>query len=122
MRRSIALFAAALLVLGGLSLAACGNGTDTPPPTSPSSGTQSPVATSVEIREFAFAPADVAIAVGESVEWTNADAVAHAVSGDGWDSGLLSQGQTFSRVFDTAGTYEYTCSVHPAMKGTVTVK
>lgn len=124
MRRSIVLATVVLLLLGGLALSACGNGAETPAPsTSTPPSTETPAtATTVEIREFAFSPAELEIGAGETVEWTNADTVAHTVSGDGWDSGQLSQGQTFSRVFDTAGTYAYSCSLHPAMKGTVTVK
>jgi plastocyanin len=40
-----------------------------------------------------------------------------------WDSGILQKGQSFSCTFNTPGTYEYLCSVHPIqMRGTVIVR
>ena len=75
------------------------------------------------MKNFAFSPDSVEIKVGETVTWTNEDAAAHTVTGDGGvDSGQLATGQTYSKTFDTAGTYAYHCSIHPAMTGTVVVK
>jgi plastocyanin len=34
---------------------------------------------------------------------------------------MLAKGETFEFKFDKAGTYDYTCGVHPSMKGTITV-
>ena len=39
-----------------------------------------------------------------------------------WDSGLMLSGQSFSHTFDTEGTYDYFCMVHPWMAGTVVVQ
>jgi plastocyanin len=36
-------------------------------------------------------------------------------------SGNLGQGGTYEQTFDAPGTFSYTCSIHTAMKGTVTV-
>jgi plastocyanin len=61
--------------------------------------------------------------VGTTVKWTNKDNVPHTVTsatGD-WDSGQLSNGQSFSHTFTQAGTFAYQCTVHPTMKGTITV-
>jgi plastocyanin len=57
------------------------------------------------------------------VTWTNEDGTQHTVTaGDGsFDSGALAQGAAFSQAFDTAGTYEYACAFHPAMRATITV-
>ena len=38
-----------------------------------------------------------------------------------FESGLMAGGVTFSQVFDTPGTYDYVCAIHPEMRGTVTV-
>jgi hypothetical protein len=43
------------------------------------------------------------------------------VSGDGFDSGTLHQGQGYTHTFQSAGTFSYVCNIHPSMKGTVTV-
>ncbi len=38
-----------------------------------------------------------------------------------FESGLMAGGVTFSQVFDTPGTFDYACAIHPEMRGTVTV-
>jgi plastocyanin len=59
---------------------------------------------------------------GTRVTWTNRDTLAHTVTGSGFASGNLGQGQTFSYTFDIPGDYSYTCSLHPTMRGQVTVR
>jgi hypothetical protein len=75
-----------------------------------------------------FRHVTIGIEVGSTMIWENADGVPHTVTGgtggvsDGtFDSGLAGPGQTFIRRFDVAGTYAFTCTVHPAMNGTVIV-
>lgn len=64
------------------------------------------------------------VAVGRGVLWINNDNTAHTVtegnpSGDiptcGFDSGILSPGQTFRHTFDKPGTVGYFCKLHPFM-------
>jgi plastocyanin len=77
----------------------------------------------VSIANLAFNPSSIDVKVGDTVTWTNNDNVGHTVTGDGGlDSGTIEPGGTFSKKFDTAGTYQYHCSVHPSMTGTVVVK
>jgi amicyanin len=79
----------------------------------------------IDIRNFAYSPAALTIKKGETVTWTNQDTVRHDVrvtSGPvTFTSALLGKGESFSHTFDQVGTYEYICSPHPYMKGTVTV-
>ncbi|HEY8093197.1 MAG TPA: cupredoxin family copper-binding protein [Acidimicrobiales bacterium] len=77
----------------------------------------------VSIKDFAFSPGDATVAVGTAVTWTNNDSATHRIkSGDGsFDSEDLKNGSTFEHTFDTAGTFEYVCGIHPSMKGTITV-
>ncbi|MBI2855119.1 MAG: cupredoxin family copper-binding protein [Chloroflexi bacterium] len=75
----------------------------------------------VIIKEFAFSPAQLTVRVGDTVTWTNGDSVSHTATGDGWNSGNLSNGQKYSKRFDTTGTYDYLCQIHPAMKGGIIV-
>jgi amicyanin len=78
---------------------------------------------SVEIKNFAFEPKTVTIKVGQTVTWTNQDSVTHTVTGDGGiDSGDLSKGKSYSKTFDTEGTFDYHCSPHPQMTGQVIVE
>lgn len=78
----------------------------------------------VVIQNFAFAPASLTINVGDTVVWTQKDAVGHTVTSDNntWqESPLLQQGQTFKFTFTKAGTYTYHCSPHPYMIGKIIV-
>jgi LPXTG-motif cell wall-anchored protein len=78
---------------------------------------------SVTIRDFAFSPKSVTIDAGDTVTWTNEDDVEHsATAEDGsFDTGTFGNGQSRSHTFDTAGTFQYVCTPHPFMKGTITV-
>lgn len=79
----------------------------------------------VAIDNMAFAPASITVKKGTTVTWTNNDSVAHDVTQtDGkseLDSGVMTTGQSYSYTFDSTGTFEYFCSLHPNMVGTVTV-
>jgi hypothetical protein len=77
----------------------------------------------VTIKNFAFAPTTSTVHVGDTITWTNQDQVAHtATASDGsFDTGSISQGKSGSHTFTKAGTIPYICSIHPSMKGTVTV-
>jgi plastocyanin len=87
--------------------------------------TPSPLPTfHVEISNNAFSPASLTVPVGATVVWKNDDPYAHTVTmqgTNGFDSGNLGGGQTFSRTFTTAGTYPYECSIHPSMTATIVV-
>lgn len=97
-------------------------------------GTAEPAGTgsadAVEIRivagpeHWGFSPAEVSVAVGTTVVWTNATDVAHTVVGDDLafgDSGPMEPGDRFRQTFDTPGVYVYRCGPHPGMVGTVSV-
>ncbi len=88
-----------------------------------SSPAQAATQTAVTIQNFAFTPQNLTVKAGTVVTWTNQDGAPHTVTGDngGPDSQHLSQGQSYSFRFDTAGTFPYHCAVHPNMKGSVTV-
>jgi plastocyanin len=79
----------------------------------------------VTIQDFKFSPACISVATGTKVTFTNQDSVTHtatASSTGGFDSGDLTQGQSYSKTFTTAGTYPYICDIHQYMKGTVVVR
>ena len=77
----------------------------------------------VEMKDFTFVPAELTVKVGSTVTWTNKDSAGHDVkAADGsWGSESLSKGQSFSKVFDMEGTYEYVCTFHPGMQGKIIV-
>jgi plastocyanin len=114
-------FVSALVVALGVivALSACsgGYGSQTP------SGGTTTGGNTVILKDFAFAPATLEVAVGDTVTWTNEDTVLHTVTGDGGiDSGDMASGESYAMSFDTAGEYAYSCSIHPAMTGMVIVK
>ena len=79
----------------------------------------------VTISNFQFTPAQISIAVGDTVMWTNSGPSVHTSSSDTagqWDSGQMALNATFSQTFATAGTFNYHCNIHPTtMMGTITV-
>ena len=81
--------------------------------------------TQVTMKDIKFNPGSVTVKPGGKVTWTNDDSVGHDVTGDSFESGSpggIDGGSTFSHIFKKAGTYNYVCSVHPGMEGTVKVK
>jgi plastocyanin len=78
----------------------------------------------VSIVNFAFTPAQITIAPGESVTWTNDDGAPHGLVYQDGAKGtdLLLPGASFSRQFDRPGTYDYSCAVHSYMTGRVIVR
>jgi len=78
---------------------------------------------SVTIADFQFTPATMQVAQGTTVTWTNNGPTNHTTTADGgaWDSGVLPAGKSFSFQFNTPGTFAFHCSIHPNMKGTITV-
>jgi len=85
----------------------------------------SPSSVTADIADFSFQPQTINIKSGDTVVWTQQDGAPHtvtAVSGpESFDSGTMGKGQTFSHTFNTPGTYEYKCSIHSSMEGTVVV-
>ena len=79
--------------------------------------------THMNMQNFAYQMAHIQVRTGTTVTWTNQDSAPHSVTFKNGmkDSGLLYQGQSFSYTFNTPGTYQYYCTVHPNMVATVTV-
>lgn len=126
----LVLFASALLLLGcaGYSSAppASANGQQPPAGSSqqpaPSQAAPAPASSaSVDIANFAFSPAEMTVAKGATVTWTNRDSVEHTITSGLFDSGNIKNGESFSFAFTQAGAFEYHCSIHPSMKGKITV-
>ena len=77
----------------------------------------------IEMKGVAFAPAQVTVRTGDSVEWANGDIVAHTATSKegGFDVNVL-PGRTVGAVMTRPGTFNYTCRYHPNMKGEVVVE
>jgi amicyanin len=93
-------------------------------PPAPSSTPPAPISgTAVSIDNFTFAPATLTVHRGDTVTWTNHDEEPHTVAaGDGsFRSPGMHSNATFSFTFTNPGSYDYICSIHPSMHGTVVV-
>ena len=113
-RPGIAAASAALLVA-----AACGGGDDGG--SDGGAAAEPTESAEVVLENTQFNPEEVTIFTGGALMWEWDDGnIVHDVKGDDFKSELQKEG-TFEHTFDEAGTYEYTCTVHPAMKGEVIV-
>jgi plastocyanin len=75
-----------------------------------------------------YVPASVTVAKGGSVVWKNNDPIPHTVTSTSWpsgaqrfDSGNMNPNATYTVTFTVDGTFNYVCSYHPWMHGTVIV-
>ena len=77
-----------------------------------------------------YTPAKLNVSKGTTVVWRNDDTTFHTVTSGNpdvndsavvFDSDLIRAGNTFKWTFDNEGTFEYYCTLHPIMRGTVVV-
>ncbi|MFJ2439670.1 cupredoxin family copper-binding protein [Streptomyces sp. NPDC087658] len=129
-RRAAALVAVCLITLAGCSGSGDGGGSAGTPPAPASSAPMSSSAPAgqalVTIDNFTFTPARLTVDPGTKVTVTNKDSVAHTVTataGKAFDTGTVDPGATVTFTAPAkAGDYPYLCSIHPFMKGTLTVR
>lgn len=76
----------------------------------------------VIIQDYKFQPAEITIRKGETITWVNRDSVAHTITGENFDSGRLSTGQSFKQTFSEGGNFDYRCKPHPYMTGKIVVQ
>jgi plastocyanin len=78
----------------------------------------------VKIANFVFGPTKHTSTVGQPVTWVNEDASPHQITivSTKERSPVLLKGESHVMGFNTAGTFEYICGLHPGMKGTIEVK
>jgi plastocyanin len=76
----------------------------------------------VTIAGFAFSPKTVNVNVGDAVTWTNNDGTTHTATGSGFNTGDIAAGASKSITFQSAGTFDYICAIHPTMTGAVVVR
>jgi plastocyanin len=80
-------------------------------------------ANSVQIKNFAYAPATLRVKAGSTVRWTNEDSAPHTASASNgsFTSPTLRLRGSYSKRFTRPGRYSYLCALHPGMRGTVVV-
>ena len=90
----------------------------------------SPASSHPSASQF-YVPPEITVSSGTTVTWTNDDATIHTVTEGtpggvsitpAFDSSIISPGATWVHTFDTAGEFDYYCTLHPFMTGKVIVK
>ncbi len=83
-----------------------------------------PSGPAVTIDNFAFTPAVITVPAGSAVAWTNHDDTPHTVTASDklFGSAAILPNAQFSYTFNTPGTYNYFCSIHPFMTAKVIVQ
>jgi plastocyanin len=77
----------------------------------------------VEVKGLAFSPAQVMAHVGDTIEWANADFVAHTATGKNHEFDvMLPANKSGTFVVRKPGAVAYFCRFHPNMTGTITVE
>jgi plastocyanin len=121
-----------------LALAACSGGGS--PTQQPAGGTQQPAGTTAASAPCTDSTGTTVVAVGvannawqqpinakvgDVITWTNSDTAPHKVALDDgsctMSSNIAGSGGKASLVFSKAGTYPFHCTIHPSMKGTITI-
>jgi plastocyanin len=99
------------------------------PVSTPPASTEPPATTlpetptaSISIKNFAFNPAELTVAKGTKVTWTNEDTAQHQIQSDKFSGPLMRNGDKFEITFTETGSFEYTCAIHPSMKGKIIVQ
>lgn len=87
---------------------------------------RTPVTHTIVIEGMQFTPTRLTIRPGDSVTWVNKEIVAHTATTPAsakrpFDSGMLAVGQSWTRSFTAAGSYDYICTYHPTMTGVIEV-
>jgi plastocyanin len=126
-RRSLRVLA---VVAGVVAAVACGGGgygsSPSPMPTPVPVGGGGTADVTITINGMlgaaSFSPNAAAVKVGQKVAWRNADSTAHTATGGTFDTGAIGSGQTSAPItFAAVGNFDYHCTIHPTMVGTVSV-
>jgi plastocyanin len=76
----------------------------------------------VTINHFKFSPTPLHVSKGTTVVFANTSKVKHTATRRGsFDTGKIKPGHSVSVRFGAAGTYSYTCTLHPQMHGKIIV-
>ena len=78
----------------------------------------------IRIQSFTFVPAEVTVAAGDTIVWSNSDFVPHSATArdTSWDSKSIAANQSWKLAARGAGRHDYYCVFHPNMRGTIVVR
>jgi plastocyanin len=109
-------------VIAVVALAGCGGGGSAKTNASGGSAGSATAGDKIIIKDFAYAPADLAVKVGQAITVTNEDSAVHTITADdkSFDTGDLAKGKSMTIKISKPGKYTYICTYHQYMKGTIT--
>jgi plastocyanin len=76
----------------------------------------------MKMEKLSFVPAQASAHVGDTIEWVNADFVAHTATArnGAWDV-MIPANATKSVVLKTEGMVDFYCKFHPNMTGQISI-
>lgn len=113
MLRSTRFFASALVLMVAIAGGACGDDSGEAEAVEP--GT-------VLLRPASFQPETIEVGVGDTVTWKWRAKVSHNIVGEGGIDKKVADNGTYSFTFEKKGTFDYRCTIHPGMDGSVVVE
>ena len=113
MLRSTRFFALGAMLAVALVNSACGGGDTESVAAEP--GT-------VILRPASFEPETIKIAAGDTVTWKWREKVSHNIVGKGGIDKKVADNGTYTHTFEKKGTFDYRCTIHPGMDGSVVVE
>jgi plastocyanin len=86
-------------------------------------GGAKPATHSVVIEAMVYQPASIVVRRGDTVVWLNKDPFPHTVTAPGaFDSRAIAAGASWKYVAKRSGNFAYICTLHPTMKGTLSIQ
>lgn len=116
-----------IMIIKQNNYAPFGGNTSNPMPVATVSVSAAPQTINISMQGFRYNPPAITVHLGDTVVWKNMDTAPHTVTTKAdaavaFDSGALGQNATFSHTFNQTGTYNYHCTFHPEMVGTIVVQ
>ena len=110
------------VVVLALTGAACGGGGGSGGGSDCTSANASKLTGTLTVKDFAFSPNCFSVASGSTISVANGDARAHNFTVKDTDVAVpLPPGGTGEATAPAPGTYDFVCTIHPAMTGTIIV-
>jgi plastocyanin len=90
--------------------------------TKQATGGPAPAFAEVSMVNTSFNPQQVEVRVGGVVRWVNNDGVQHNATGAQFQTPNLNSGQSSEQTMNAAGTFQYSCTLHSGMNGSIVVR